>query len=82
MTDTIQIETTEQDSRILFVPLNKLKKSPRNARKGPHSEATIAARAASTQHKGLIQNACRNELRVVSSSAMNPRSIITGSCAG
>lgn len=56
MTDTIQIETTEQDSRILFVPLNKLKKSPRNARKVPHSEATIAALAASIQHKGLIQN--------------------------
>lgn len=56
MTDTIQIETTEQDSRILFVPLNKLKKSPKNARKVPHSEATIAALAASIQHKGLIQN--------------------------
>lgn len=56
MTDTIPIETTEQDSRILFVPLNKLKKSPRNARKVPHSEATIAALAASIAHKGLIQN--------------------------
>ncbi|RZF64819.1 hypothetical protein EWE75_09395 [Sphingomonas populi] len=56
MTDTVQIETTEQDSRILFVPLNKLKKSPRNARKVPHSEATIEALAASIAHKGLIQN--------------------------
>ena len=40
----------------IFVPLNKLKKSPRNARKVPHSEAAIEALAASIQHKGMIQN--------------------------
>ncbi len=40
----------------IFVPLNKLKKSPKNARKVPHSEATIEALAGSIQHKGMIQN--------------------------
>jgi len=34
--------------------LNKLKKSPRNVRKVPHTEADIEARAASIQAKGLI----------------------------
>lgn len=56
MTDTQAIAQTEQDSRILFVPLNKLKKSPKNARKVPHTEAVIASLAASIAHKGLIQN--------------------------
>ena len=40
----------------IFVPLAKLKKSPRNARKVPHGETAIEALAASIQHKGLIQN--------------------------
>lgn len=40
----------------IFVPLAKLKKSPRNARKVPHGGAAIEALAASIQHKGLIQN--------------------------
>lgn len=40
----------------IFVPLAKLKKSPRNAHKVPHGEAAIEALAASIQHKGLIQN--------------------------
>lgn len=40
----------------IFVPLAKLKKSPRNARKVPHGEAAIEALAASIHHKGLIQN--------------------------
>ena len=39
-----------------FIPLNKLKKSPRNARKTPHSEATIEALAASIAVKGMLQN--------------------------
>lgn len=39
-----------------FIPLNKLKKSPRNARKTPHSEAIIEALAASITVKGLLQN--------------------------
>ena len=37
------------------VPLNKLKKSPRNARKVPHSEAAIAALAASIGAKRMLQ---------------------------
>ena len=39
-----------------FIPLNKLKKSPRNARKTPHSEAIIEALAASIAVKGMLQN--------------------------
>jgi ParB family chromosome partitioning protein len=39
-----------------FIPLNKLKKSPKNARKTPHSEASIEAYAASIAAKGIIQN--------------------------
>ena len=34
---------------MIEVPLNKLKKSPRNARKAPHSSATVEARAASIE---------------------------------
>ena len=59
MTKTVQIETTaaEPVSGIeIFVPLNKLKKSPKNARKVPHGEAAIEALAGSIEHKGLIQN--------------------------
>jgi len=55
----VQIETTaaEPVSGVeIFVPLNRLKKSPRNARKVPHGEAAIEALAASIQHKGMIQN--------------------------
>jgi hypothetical protein len=40
----------------LFIPLNKLKKSSKNARKVPHSEAAIAAYAASIAAKGILQN--------------------------
>ena len=40
----------------LFIPLNKLKKSPRNARKMPHSETAIEALAASIAAKGILQN--------------------------
>ncbi|MET4489028.1 ParB N-terminal domain-containing protein [Bradyrhizobium sp. LA7.1] len=40
----------------IFIPLNKLKKSPKNARKTPHSEASIEAYAASIAAKGIIQN--------------------------
>ncbi|MEJ6782163.1 ParB N-terminal domain-containing protein [Aminobacter sp. Piv2-1] len=39
-----------------FIPLDKLKKSPRNARKTPHSEAEIEAYAASIAAKGILQN--------------------------
>ncbi|PBB65869.1 chromosome partitioning protein ParB [Mesorhizobium sp. WSM4312] len=40
----------------VFIPLNRLKKSPRNARKTPHSEAIIEAYAASIAAKGILQN--------------------------
>ena len=40
----------------IFLPLNKLKKSPNNARKVPHGEAAIEALAASIHAKGMIQN--------------------------
>ena len=39
----------------LIVPLNRLKASPRNARKAPHSAATIEAFAASIRVKGVFQ---------------------------
>lgn len=54
MTVTVQSEAVSGDQ--IFVPLNKLKKSPKNARKVPHSEATIEALAGSIHHKGMIQN--------------------------
>nr|WP_255606534.1 ParB/RepB/Spo0J family partition protein [Nitratireductor rhodophyticola] len=38
------------------MPLNKLKKHPQNARKTPHSEASIEAKAASIAAKGILQN--------------------------
>lgn len=38
------------------IPLGKLKKSPKNARKTPHSEAAIEALAASIALKGILQN--------------------------
>lgn len=38
------------------IPLSKLKKSPKNARKTPHSEAAIEALAASIAAKGILQN--------------------------
>jgi ParB family chromosome partitioning protein len=40
----------------VFIPLSKLKKSPKSARKMPHGEATIEALAASIAAKGLLQN--------------------------
>jgi ParB family chromosome partitioning protein len=40
----------------VFIPLNKLKKHPKNARKTPHSEASIEAKAASIAVKGMLQN--------------------------
>lgn len=40
----------------IFIPLNKLKKSSRNARKTPHSQEHIEALAASIAAKGILQN--------------------------
>jgi ParB family transcriptional regulator, chromosome partitioning protein len=49
------VETVENGTEI-FISLNKLKKSPKNARKTPHSEAAIEAYAASIAAKGILQN--------------------------
>ncbi|SDG97143.1 ParB/RepB/Spo0J family partition protein [Pelagibacterium luteolum] len=40
----------------VFIPLDKLKKHPGNARKTPHSAASIEGKAASIAAKGLLQN--------------------------
>lgn len=62
MTNTVETTATvsevlaAENGAVLFVPLNKLKKSPRNARKTPHSEAHIEALAASIAAKGMLQN--------------------------
>lgn len=56
MTDTVIIDTAAASGAEIFVPLNKLKKSPRNARKTPHSEGHIEALAASIAVKGMLQN--------------------------
>lgn len=49
-------ETIIESGTEVFIPLNKLKKSPNNARKTPHSEAAIEAYAASIAAKGILQN--------------------------
>lgn len=41
---------------VVLIPLNKLKKSPKNARTAPHSKAEIEALAASIHVKGMLQN--------------------------
>lgn len=40
----------------ILIPLDKLKKSPRKARKTPHSNETIETYAASIAAKGILQN--------------------------
>ena len=50
------VEILTQSGTETFIPLNKLKKSPKNARKTPHSEAAIEAYAASIAAKGILQN--------------------------
>jgi ParB family chromosome partitioning protein len=52
---TEQVEIVHQDGDVIDVPLNKLKKSPRNARRTPHAEADIEALAASIAVKGVLQ---------------------------
>jgi ParB family chromosome partitioning protein len=53
MTAKLQIVT--ESGVEIDVPLNKLKKSPKNARKVPHSEAHIEALAASFRAKRMLQ---------------------------
>jgi ParB family transcriptional regulator, chromosome partitioning protein len=50
------VETIVESGTEVFIPLNKLKKSPKNARKTPHSEAAIEALAVSIAAKGILQN--------------------------
>ncbi len=40
----------------VFIPLDRLKKSPDNARKTPHTEAALAALRGSIAAKGILQN--------------------------
>jgi ParB family chromosome partitioning protein len=54
MTDT-QNAATAQNGAEVFIPLNRLKKSPKNARKTPHRTEEVAALAASIDAKGLLQ---------------------------
>ncbi|RTM03401.1 MAG: chromosome partitioning protein ParB [Hyphomicrobiales bacterium] len=56
MTTTANTAPTIENGATVFIPLNKLKKHPRNARKTPHSEASIEAKAASIAAKGILQN--------------------------
>lgn len=51
-----KIQTALASGAEVLIPLNKLKKSPKNARKTPHSEASIEAYAASIAAKGILQN--------------------------
>lgn len=48
-------ETDLPHGAVIDVPLNKLKPSPRNARRTPHARADIEALAASIAAKGMIQ---------------------------
>lgn len=45
-----------ENGSVLFIPLSKLKKSPRNARKTPHPKADIETLAASIAAHGMLQN--------------------------
>ena len=56
MTTTDNTAPTVEHGTTVFIPLNKLKKHPNNARKTPHSEASIEAKAASIAAKGILQN--------------------------
>jgi ParB family chromosome partitioning protein len=52
----IEIEDGTVPDDTVFIPLDKLKKHPENARKTPHSTASIEGKAASIAAKGLLQN--------------------------
>ena len=47
--------TVIESGAVLDIPLNRLKKSPKNARKVAHGEAAIEALAASIAAKGMLQ---------------------------
>ena len=50
-----QSETIMESGTEIFILLNRLKKSSKNARKTPHSEAAIEAYAASIAAKGICK---------------------------
>lgn len=50
------VEQLPENGTQVLIPLNKLKKSPKNARKTPHNDAAIEAYAASIAAKGILQN--------------------------
>lgn len=52
---TAESETVPDHGAVVEIPLNKLKKSPKNVRKVPHSGGEIEARAASIAAKGVLQ---------------------------
>lgn len=56
MTTNANTAPVIDNGAMVFIPLNKLKKHPKNARKTPHSEASIEAKAASIAAKGILQN--------------------------
>ena len=56
MTTTDNTAPTVEHGTTVFIPLNKLKKHPKNTRKTSHSEASIEAKAASIAAKGILQN--------------------------
>lgn len=49
------VAMAQQHDAEITVPLNRLKVSPKNARKTPHSPATIEAFAAFIKAKGVLQ---------------------------
>ena len=51
-----EIATAPENGSVLCIPLNKLKKSPRNARTMPHPKADLLALAASIAANGMLQN--------------------------
>ncbi len=54
MTATVEIPAVEHGADI-YIPLNRLKKSERNARKTPHRPEDIETLAASIRAKGILQ---------------------------
>lgn len=56
MTTNAKTTTVPENGETVFIPLNKLKRHPNNARKTPHSEASIEGKAASIAAKGMLQN--------------------------
>ncbi len=56
MTTNTNTAPVIENGKEVFIPLNKLKKHPKNARKTPHSEASIEGKAASIAAKGILQN--------------------------